>query len=54
MVEDEIMEYDFDDNIRILKQLLMLLERDGYSYCTVKCVRDTIAYLEERNGNEYD
>lgn len=41
------MEYDLKHNIKALKCLLMILEKSGYPYSTVKSVQDTIKYLEE-------
>ena len=41
-------DFDFEHNIKALKCLLMILEKSGYPYSTVKSVQDTIKYLEER------
>ena len=42
------MEYDLGHNTKALKCLLMILEKSGYPYSTVKSVQDTIKYLEEK------
>lgn len=41
-------DFDFSHNIKNLKCLQMILEKNGYPYSTVKTVQDTIKYLEEK------
>ena len=40
--------YNFANNIKNLKALQIILEKSGCPYSTVKSVKDTIKYLEEK------